>query len=84
MDGWPPGRLNLAGPEPDLFGPVPAGVELTGPEREAVTRSRRCRRVRGHAVAYCCDAAGPESGEPRAFTGRPDAVVRVGDLGGLG
>ncbi|GIF20357.1 hypothetical protein BJ973_001737 [Actinoplanes tereljensis] len=34
--GWSPGRLNLAGPEPDLFGPAPTGVKLTPAEREAV------------------------------------------------
>ncbi|WFE66020.1 hypothetical protein [Micromonospora sp. WMMD714] len=36
MTGWSPGRLGLAGPEPDLFGAVPAGVELSPAEREAV------------------------------------------------
>ncbi|MEV7990249.1 hypothetical protein [Micromonospora sp. NPDC085948] len=36
MAGWSPGRLSLAGPEPDLFGTAPAGVELSPAEREAV------------------------------------------------
>jgi hypothetical protein len=26
MNGWPPGRLNLAGPEPDLLGPAAVGA----------------------------------------------------------
>ncbi|MFY1617630.1 hypothetical protein [Micromonospora sp. WMMD736] len=36
MAGWSPGRLSLAGPEPDLFGAAPAGVELSSSERDAV------------------------------------------------
>ncbi|MDG4809366.1 hypothetical protein O7634_21685 [Micromonospora sp. WMMD1120] len=36
MAGWSPGRLCLAGPEPDLFGAAPAGVELSPAEREFV------------------------------------------------
>ena len=35
MTGWSPGG-SLAGPEPDLFGAAPAGVELSPVEREAV------------------------------------------------
>ncbi|MFG1611057.1 hypothetical protein [Actinoplanes sp. NPDC049265] len=41
MAGWSPGRLALAGPDPDLFGAVPAGVALSAGERAAVEASRR-------------------------------------------
>jgi len=41
MNGWSPGRLNLAGPEPDLFGPAPSTVGLGAQERAAVLRASR-------------------------------------------
>jgi hypothetical protein len=40
MAGWSPGRLSLAGPEPDLFDARPAGVELTAAEASAAAVSR--------------------------------------------
>ncbi|WP_328616012.1 ankyrin repeat domain-containing protein [Amycolatopsis sp. NBC_00355] len=36
MAGWAPGRLALAGPTPDLFGPPPDGVALTDAEAATV------------------------------------------------
>ncbi|KKK07716.1 ankyrin repeat domain-containing protein [Micromonospora sp. HK10] len=41
MSGWSPGRLALAGPEPELFGPPPPGAGLTDAERDAVAEARR-------------------------------------------
>ncbi|MFE9601688.1 ankyrin repeat domain-containing protein [Streptomyces hokutonensis] len=41
MNGWSPGRLNLAGPEPDLFGPAPSTVGLSEQEQAAVLRADR-------------------------------------------
>ena len=37
MAGWSPGRLSLAGPEPDLFPDRPVPVSLTPSEAEAAT-----------------------------------------------
>jgi len=39
MNGWSPGRLNLAGPEPDLFGPAPSTVGLSEQEQAAGSRA---------------------------------------------
>jgi len=39
--GWSPGRLNLAGPAPDLFGAPPVGVALSSQEQAAVDERRR-------------------------------------------
>ncbi|MEU9831299.1 ankyrin repeat domain-containing protein [Streptosporangium sp. NPDC048047] len=47
MSGWSPGRLSLAGPEPDLFG-RPAGVSgLTDDEIAAVVEAERLRAALG-------------------------------------
>jgi hypothetical protein len=43
MAGWSPGRLSLAGPEPDLFLGRPDGVSLTPTEAEAVALGRELR-----------------------------------------
>jgi hypothetical protein len=39
--GWSPGRLNLAGSTPDLFGNPPDGVALSPEEQAAVAECRR-------------------------------------------
>jgi hypothetical protein len=45
MAGWSPGRLSLAGPEPDLFPGRPAEVRLTAVEEEAAALGRQLRAV---------------------------------------
>lgn len=47
MSGWSPGRLALAGPEPELFGPPPPGAGLTEAERDAVAEARRLTSALG-------------------------------------
>ncbi|MEV0172877.1 ankyrin repeat domain-containing protein [Streptomyces sp. NPDC050803] len=45
--GWTPGRLSLAGPEPDLF-PLPEGVpDLSEAERAVVDQGRRLKAALG-------------------------------------
>jgi hypothetical protein len=41
IGGWSPGRLNLAGPKPALFGEPPDGVDLSPQEQATVEESRR-------------------------------------------
>jgi hypothetical protein len=43
--GWSPGRLNLAGRTPDLFGAPPDGVALSPDEQAAVAESQRLIRL---------------------------------------
>jgi hypothetical protein len=43
MAGWSPGRLSLAGPEPELFPSRPAGVWLTPVEAEAAALGRELK-----------------------------------------
>jgi hypothetical protein len=43
MAGWSPGRLSLAGPEPDLFSGRPAEVSLTAAEVDAAAVGRELR-----------------------------------------
>lgn len=58
--GWSPGRLNLAGPMPDLFGDPPQGVSLSPEERVAVAESRRLIATLGEmspdGFSYACIA----------------------------
>ncbi|MEU0481131.1 ankyrin repeat domain-containing protein [Streptosporangium sp. NPDC006013] len=55
MSGWSPGRLTLAGPEPDLFG-RPSGVNgLTDDEAAAVVEAERLRAALGDLY---CDGTG--------------------------
>ncbi|MGJ7874659.1 ankyrin repeat domain-containing protein [Streptomyces rochei] len=44
--GWSPGRLNLAGPTPELF-PVPEGVSLSDTERAAAQEAHRLTTALG-------------------------------------
>ncbi|MER5646151.1 ankyrin repeat domain-containing protein [Streptosporangium sp. NPDC002524] len=41
MNGWPPGRLSLAGPTPDLFTLPADGIGLSAAEAAAVTEAER-------------------------------------------
>lgn len=41
MAGWSPGRLNLAGPVPGLFGPPPDGIALSEQEAAAAAEAPR-------------------------------------------
>ncbi|GAA2653535.1 ankyrin repeat domain-containing protein [Nonomuraea recticatena] len=41
MGGWSPGRLNLAGPAPELFGSPPGEIGLSEPETAAVAEAQR-------------------------------------------
>ncbi len=43
MAGWSPGRLSLAGPEPDLFPGRPAHVSLSSAEAEAAALGQQLR-----------------------------------------
>ncbi|MES5821683.1 ankyrin repeat domain-containing protein [Streptomyces sp. RG80] len=46
--GWSPGRLSLAGPDPDLFRPLPEGVpELTPAQRAVADEGRRLHEALG-------------------------------------
>jgi hypothetical protein len=45
MSGWSPGRLSLAGPTPELFTPVPEGINLSTDEAGAVAEAWRLRGV---------------------------------------
>lgn len=64
--GWSPGRLNLAGPMPDLFGAPPPGVTLSSDEQAAVAE---CRRLIG--------AVGPM--DPEGFSFACIAAVDVAE-----
>lgn len=55
MAGWSPGRLSLAGPEPDLFPGRPEGVSLTPVEAEAVASGRE---LRGRLTGLFLDGTG--------------------------
>jgi len=50
MAGWSPGRLSLAGPEPDLFPGRPEGVSLTPVEAEAAALGSELRARLGGLV----------------------------------
>ncbi|MBL7252749.1 hypothetical protein [Paractinoplanes lichenicola] len=92
MNGWSPGRLNLAGPEPGLFGPVPAGVGLTEQEREAVRRSGRLigtlADLEFDGMSIACVAEIDAAEAIRRLGGRPfedddfDRTVGVTDVAG--
>lgn len=59
MAGWSPGRLSLAGPEPDLFPNRPDGVALTPAETEAIAEpARRSRSVTSAASRTRVSSAG--------------------------
>ncbi|MGY0235421.1 hypothetical protein [Longispora urticae] len=50
--GWSPGRLNLAGARPDLFGPAPDGQRLTPAEVAAAAESLRLRPALAAAARW--------------------------------
>ncbi|MFD7659995.1 ankyrin repeat domain-containing protein [Actinosynnema sp. NPDC059797] len=78
MSGWPPGRLSLAGPAPDLFAPRD---RLTPEEAAAVEESRRLIAAVGdgdrEGIGVAC-VAGVDAAEA---VRRLDAEVVEGDTG---
>jgi len=75
MSGWSPGRLALAGPTPELFGPPPAGAALTPEESETVLRAKS-------VIAALAGSATPAGWSVAAVAGvsADEAVARVGGL----
>jgi hypothetical protein len=75
MSGWSPGRLALAGPTPELFGPPPAGAALTPEESETVLRAKS-------VIAALAGSATPAGWSVAAVAGvsAEEAVARVGGL----
>jgi hypothetical protein len=76
MAGWSPGRLSLAGPDPELFGAAPAGAARSTDTSEMILLSYLCRL---RAPAYACAFAGLRPVDSRCITGPADHWVMLAD-----
>jgi hypothetical protein len=81
MSGWTPGRLSLAGPDPDLF-PLPPGTPgLSAAEIEAATESRRLIAALGRfyteGLGLACVAGIDAAGAARRLDATPADDVDV-------